>query len=154
MKTSLLKTIRQPGDESKGGKRNVKLVTFLVCTLLAATLWLMNALSKSYEEPLTFFINYQNLPKGDDKQVFPSANTLQLKITATGFRILAYKLGITEAAIQLDASQFRHNYFYALTTQKHIEKLQEQVGDAIEINSISPDTLFLRNQPPSKTEQN
>ena len=149
MKTSLLKTIRQPGDEKKSGKLNVKLVTFITCTLLATALWFMNALSKQYEEPLTFYVSYENMPQAQDKKLYPSSNTIQMKVTASGFRVLAYKLGITDPNIKLDINQFRHNYYYALTTQKHIEKLQEQLGDAVEIHSVSPDTLFLHNQPPS-----
>jgi hypothetical protein len=153
MKTSLLKTIRQPGEEKKG-KLNYKVVTFIGCLLLATALWFMNALSKKYEEPITFFINYQNLPTDADKKLYPSSATLQMRVNASGFRIMAYKLGITEASINLDANQFRHNYYYALNTAKHVEKLQEQVGDAVRILNVAPDTLFLHNQPPSANDQN
>jgi hypothetical protein len=154
MKTSLLKTIRQPGDDKKKNRLNIKLVTFITCVLLATALWFMNALSKKYEELLTFYVSYQNMPQAQDKKLYPSANTIQVKVTASGFRIMAYKLGITDPTIKLDVGQFRHNYYYAFTTQKHIDRLQEQVGDAIKILDISPDTLFLHNQPPSNTDQN
>ena len=152
MKTSLLKTIRQPGEGKKSNKLNVKVVTFLTCTILATTLWFMNALSKKYEEPLTFYISYDNMPQ--DKKLYPSSNTLQLKVNTSGFRIMAYKLGITDPNIKLDVNQFRHNSYYAFTNQKHIDKLQEQVGGAVTILDITPDTLFLHNQPPSTTDQN
>ncbi|HWY99341.1 MAG TPA: hypothetical protein VNY36_09655 [Bacteroidia bacterium] len=142
MKTSLLKNIRQGGNP-KGGKLNYRVVTFLACLLLATALWFMNALSKNYDEQLKFYVSYENLPK--DK--YPSSYTVQVKVNASGYRIMGYKLGINAPNIKLDASQFRHNSYYAFTTQKHTEKLQEQLGEAIQINEILPDTLFLHNQP-------
>jgi hypothetical protein len=142
MKTSLLKNIRQGGN-TKGGKFNYKVITFISCLLLATALWFMNALSKNYDEPLKFYVSYENLPK--DK--YPSSYTVQVKVNASGYRIMAYKLGINDPNIKLDASQFRHNSYYAFTAQKHIEKLQEQLGDAVQITGVLPDTLFLHNQP-------
>jgi hypothetical protein len=148
MKASLLKNIRRPGAENaKGGKFNIKLVTFITCLLLATALWFMNALSKKYDEPLKFYVSYENMPQ--DKKLYPSSYTIQVKVNTSGYRILGYKLGITDPTIKLDVNQFRHNYFYAFTTQRHIEKLQDQLGDAVKINEISPDTLFLHNQPPN-----
>ncbi len=144
MKASLLKNIRKPGTE-KGNKFNIKVITFIACLLLATALWFMNALSKKYDEPLKFYISYENMPQ--DKKLYPSANVLQIKVNTTGYRIMAYKLGISDPSIKLDVSQFRHNYYYAFTSQRHIEKLQEQLGDAVQINEIVLDTLFLRTQP-------
>jgi hypothetical protein len=153
MKTSLLKTIRQQG-EAKKSKLNYKVVTFATCLVLATALWFMNTLSQKYDEALTFTVNYENMPQDSAKKLYPSSNTVQLKVNISGFRIMAYKLGITEANIKVDVNQFRHNYYYALNTQKHVERIQEQVGEAIQIISITPDTLFLHNQPPSANDQN
>ncbi|MGP8215906.1 MAG: hypothetical protein ACLQQ4_10110 [Bacteroidia bacterium] len=145
MKASLLKNIRQAGDSSKGSKLNYKVVTFIMCLLLATILWFMNALSKKYDEPLKFYVNYENLPQGN--KLYPSSYTVQIKVNTSGYRILAYKFGISDPTIKLDVNQFRHNYYYAFTSQKHMEKLQEQLGDAVKINEITPDTLFLHTQP-------
>lgn len=144
MKASLLKNIRKP---DKGGKRkfNYKVITFAVCLLLATVLWLMNALSKNYDERLKFYISYENMPQ--DKKLYPSSNILQVKVNTSGYHILAYKFGINDPTIKLDVTQFRHNSYYAFTSQRHIDKLQEQLGDAYQINEIIPDTLFLRTQP-------
>ena len=144
MKASLLKNIRKPGTE-KGNKFNIKLITFIVCLLLATALWFMNTLSKKYDEPLKFYVSYENMPQ--DKKLYPSAYTLQIKVNTTGYRIMAYKLGFSDPTIKLDVNQFKHNYYYAFTSQRHIEKLQDQLGDAVQINEITPDTLFLHNQP-------
>jgi hypothetical protein len=145
MKTSLLKNIRQQSENAKGGKFNYKVVTFFTCLLLATALWFMNVLSKKYDEPLKFYVSYENMPQ--DKKLYPSSYTVQIKVNASGYRIMAYKLGINDPTIKLDVNQFRHSFYYAFTSQRHIEKLQEQLGDAIKINDISPDTLFLHNQP-------
>jgi|SRR6185312_8085819 len=148
MKTSLLKTIRQPGDSEKKGKLNLKVVTFAVCVVLATALWFMNAFAKKYTESLTFYVSYQNLPQ--DKK-YPSASTVQVKVNASGFHLMTYKLGFNESVIRLDGSQFRHGY-YAFTGH-HTEKLQEQLGDAIKLEDVSPDTLYLHSEP-ATPEQN
>lgn len=148
MKASLLKNIRRPEKGNKG-KFNYKIVTFMVCLLLATILWFMNALSKNYDERLKFIISYENVPE----KLYPSSGTIQIKVNTSGYHILAYKLGINDPTIKIDASQFRHNSFYASNTQRHIEKLQEQLGDAVQVNEVQPDTLFLRTQP-DNTEAN
>jgi hypothetical protein len=148
MKTSLLKTIRQPGDKQKKGKLNYKVVTFAICVVLATALWFMNAFSKKYTDSLTFYVSYQNLPQ--DKK-YPSANSVQVKVNASGFQLMTYKMGFNESVIKLDASQFKHSY-YAFTNHTHNEKLQEQLGESIKLLDISPDTVYLRSEPPTSDQ--
>lgn len=151
MKTSLLKTIRQPDDNKKSGKLNYKVVTFSVCLLLSAAFWFMNMLSKKYTETLTFYIKYDHLPQ--DRKLYPSSDTIHLKVSSTGYRLTAYKLGIDDPVLKIDASSFRHN-LYSLTNHNHQEKLEEQLTEDIKLIDVSPDTLYLRNEPPSTQDQN
>jgi hypothetical protein len=151
MKTSLLKTIRQPDGDKKSGKLNYKLVTFSVCFVLSIALWLMNMLSKKYTESLTFYIKYQHLPT--DKKVYPSSDTIHVKVSSSGFRLMAYKLGINDPTLKIDVSSFHHN-MYSLTNHNHTEKLEEQLTEDVKVIDISPDTLYLRNEPISSQDQN
>jgi hypothetical protein len=144
MKTSLLKTIRQPGDKEKTGKLNYKVVTFFICLLLSIGLWILNVLSQKYTESLTFYIKYQHMPQ--DKKLYPSSDTLHLKVTSSGFRLMSYKLGIDDRSIKIDASNFRHS-MYSLTSKTHSEKIEEQLTEDVRVVDISPDTLFLRTEP-------
>ena len=151
MKTSLLKTIRQPDDNKKSGKLNYKVVTFSVCLVLSAALWFMNMLSKKYTETLTFYIKYEHLPQ--DKKLYPSSDTVHVKVNSTGYRLAAYKLGIDDPILKIDAASFRHS-LYSLTNRNHVEKLEEQLTEDIKVIDVSPDTLYLRNEPPSTQNQN
>ena len=151
MKTSLLKTIRQPDDDKKSGKFNYKLVTFSVCLVLSIALWLMNMMSKKYTETLTFYIKYEHLPQ--DKKLYPSSDTIHLKVTSSGFRLMAYKVGINDPVLKIDASSFRHN-MYSLVNHNHTEKLEEQLTEDVKVIEATPDTLYLRNEPTSAQDQN
>lgn len=146
MKASLLKT-RHSRGEGKKSRINYKILTFSVCLVIAFFLWLMNAMSKKYTDTITFQVIYQHLPK--DKNLTPSAQTVNVRLTATGFNIAEYTFGFKEALLNFDAGQFRHKdnmYLYSFENKNHLEKLEEQLGEQIKIMDVSPDTLFLRPQ--------
>ena len=144
MKASLLKT-RHSRNEGRKSRINYKILTFSVCLVIAGFLWLMNTLSKKYTDVITFQVQYQHLPQ--DKKLTPSAQTVTVKLTATGFNIAQYTFGIKEALLNFDAGQFRHKdnqYLYSLENKNHLEKVEEQLGEQMKVMEISPDTLFLR----------
>ena len=145
MKASLLKILR--GKESTGGRTNpnYKVISFIVCFLIALTLWFMNTLSKKYTENLTFGIEYLHYPQ--PKSSFNATDTLKLKVSSTGFRILAYKMGFIDKTIKMDVSQFKHRdntYQYNMNNHIHETKVEEQLGDEVKLLDITPDTLFIR----------
>jgi hypothetical protein len=146
VKVSLLKTARQSATGgNKGLRLNQKLITFIICIALSAFLWLMNRLSKKYTDVVTFQVQYQHLSK--DKKLIPASEIVTIKLITTGYNLMAYNLGIKESLINVDANSFRHKdneYFYTLQSQPHQEKIQEQLGEQIEMLEINPDSLFLR----------
>ena len=144
MKASLLKT-RHSRGEGKKSRINYKILTFCVCLVIAFFLWLMNTMSKKYTDTITFRVEYQHLPQ--DKKLIPSAQTINVKVTATGFNIATYTFGIKEPVLNFDASQFRHRdnlYLYSFENKTHLEKLEDQFGDQVKVIEVTPDTLFLR----------
>jgi hypothetical protein len=143
MKASLLKTIRKPGDGKKRGLNN-KVITFAICLVIAGFLWLMNVLSKKYTDTITFQVAYQHLPQ--DKKLYPSSPSINVKVFCSGFNLVAYTFGIKEAEINIDANSFRHNW-YNLQNRTHQEKIEDQLGDQMKVLEIAPDTLFLRTTP-------
>jgi hypothetical protein len=143
MKASLLKT-RHSNGESRRSRINYKILTFLMCLVIAGFLWFMNMLSKKYTDTITFQVQYQHLPQ--DKKLSPSSATVNVKVVASGFNIAAYTFGIKEALINFDAAQFRHKdnqYLYSLENKTHLEKMEEQLGD-MKVIDVAPDTLYLR----------
>lgn len=151
MKTSLLKTIRQSGNESRRSRINYKIITFLVCIAISVLLWFMNMLSKKYTEDIAFHVEYLHVPQ--NKNLSPSAQSVNIKVVTTGYNISAYKLGFKDAILNIDAGQFRKRsdyYLYSLENKSHLEKIEDQLGEEIKVMDITPDTLYL--QPPQ--EQN
>jgi len=143
MKASLLKTIRKPGETKRSGL-NAKVITFIVCIVLSTFLWFMNVLSKKYTYSIPFQVQYLHLPQ--DKKLYPSNESVSIKVNASGFNIMAYKLGIKERFINVDAASFKHKnseYLYALQSTTHQEKIEEQLGEQMKVLDISPDTLYL-----------
>jgi hypothetical protein len=143
MKASLLKTIRNPGEAKRGGL-NRKVMTFIVCTVLSTFLWFMNVLSEKYTYTIPFQVQYLHMPQ--DKKLYPSCETVNIKVDASGFNIMAYKLGIKERFINIEAGSFRHKnseYLYALQSTTHREKIEEQLGEQMKVVDITPDTLYL-----------
>jgi hypothetical protein len=146
MKVSLLKILRRPERKESGGKLNFKTITFVICLILSAGLWTVNTLSKKYTDSLTFTINYEHL-KGKD--LVPSSDTIRLKLTSSGFRLMAYKFGINHSSVMIDANQYRrreNTYYYVLTNKTHLDKIEEQFGDEVKLVDIYPDTLYLKPQ--------
>jgi len=148
MKASLLKTIHSGKGESRRSRINYKILTFFVCIVIAIFLWLMNSLSKKYTDTITFQVQYQHLPQ--DKKLYPSTPSVNVKLTTSGFNLVAYTFGIKEALLNIDAGQFRHKdnqYLYSLENKTHIDKLEDQLGDQMKVVDVSPDTLYLRFTP-------
>ncbi len=144
MKASLLKT-RHSRSEGRKSRINYKILTFSVCLVISFFLWFMNSLAKKYTDTITFQVQYQHLP--GDRKLTPSTQTLNIKVTATGFNIAEYTFGLKEALLSFDAGQFRHRdnqYIYSLENKNHLEKLEEQLGEQIKVVEVTPDTLFLR----------
>jgi hypothetical protein len=145
MKASLLKTIRNPEGENRRSRINYKIITFLVCIVISFFLWLMNMLGKKYTDTLTFHVQYLHLPQ--DKKLYPSTETVNLKVSTSGFNIAAYTFGIKDPFLNIDAAQFRHKenqYLYSLDNKSHMEKIEEQLGDQMKVVDAAPDTLYLR----------
>lgn len=147
MKTSLLKTIRPGGNESRRSRINYKIITFLVCVAISVLLWFMNMLSKKYTEDIAFHVEYLHVPQ--NKNLTPAAQSITVKVFSSGYNITSYKMGFKHAILNVDAGQFhkRNNYYYySLENKPHIEKLEDQLGEEIKVVDITPDTLYL--QPP------
>lgn len=121
------------------------MVTFLACLSISAFLWLMNTLSKKYTDTIPFQVQY--LHQTNERKFVPNSSVVNLKVITSGYNLLAYKLGIRENIIYVDANSFRHKdnqYLYNLQTEIHQDKIREQLGDQTILLEIATDTLFLR----------
>jgi YbbR domain-containing protein len=123
---------------------NRKVVTFLCCVFISVLFWLLTALSKEYTITVSYPANYVNAPK--DKVVSNDLpEKINIDIRAKGFFLLAYKFRQPQIVnIDLKYSRpltARNNYY--LLSNSQINKVTEQFSARIQIQSISPDTIFL-----------
>jgi len=129
-------------------KVNHNFLTYLVFFLIAFAIWFLNALNKDYTTELKFAVKYTDLP--DDKVL---ANTppeyLTLSISAQGFILLQYQLGLILNPVTLEANyqnlRKRNNSLqgesYYLTTQTVFDRIASQLRSDVKLKSIVPDTL-------------
>ncbi len=131
-------------NEKEGIHLNRRVITFLICVLMAIFFWLMMSLSKEYNISINFPVKYINLP--EDKVL---ANQLpqfiDIDIKANGFNLLVYKLKRRYETILIDIKDSKplplQNHYY-LHTSFRIDKITSQFRNKIEILKINPDTLF------------
>ena len=131
-------------------KENVNhdFLTYLAFLLIAIVIWYLNALNKEYHTDLKFAVKYTDLP--EDKIL---ANTppeyLSLNISAQGFTLLKYRLGLIFNQVSLEASyqtlRKRSNSpqgeQYYLATQSAFDRIAAQLSSDVRLRSIVPDTL-------------
>lgn len=155
MKASLLKLHRRKEQADGKRKSNYRIIVFSVCLLISFSFWMMNMLSRKYTESILFYIQYQHLPQPGNK--INATDTLRIKVSTNGYRVVGFKFGVLDKFIKIDASQFRHKenqYYYTLTNHIHAEKIEEQLGDEVKVLDITPDTLFIRPTEPKTADNN
>ena len=131
-------------------KKNInrELLTYLVFLLIAIAVWYLNALSEEYTSELKFAVKYIELP--EDK-VLASAPPERLSMTmhAQGFTLLKYRFRQFFAPIELEAGynilRKKNNSAqgeYYIATYSVLGRISAQLGGAVDLRYISPDTLF------------
>ena len=88
-------------------KNNRRVVVFLVCLIIATSLWFLNALGKEYTSEVSYPVKYINPPANQ----FLADNTpvkLDLKIYGQGFTLLRFKL-LSFSPIILDIAEITKN---------------------------------------------
>ena len=131
-------------------KNNVNhdFLTYLVFLLIAIVIWYLNALNKDYSADLKFAVKYTDLP--EDKVLANSPpEFLTLNISAQGFTLLQYRLGIIFHPVTLEASyqtlRKRNNSpqgeHYYLATQSVFDRIASQLNSDVRLKYIIPDTL-------------
>lgn len=131
---------------AKGNLRiNRKVVTFLLCLLIAVLFWMLNAMSKYYNDTIPIPVRYFNLPKS---KVISNdlPNTINGLIKARGYRLLSYVLKPFNDTLQFDVTSYMmigNDSISYIVTSQITEKLSQQIKGNIKLLEIEPDTIFL-----------
>lgn len=144
MKSPLLKNVKNitPKESIRLNKR---VVTFLICLVVSAFLWIVQALSKDYTIKIDFPVKYTNFPK--DKVVAnPLPQSIETIVKIRGFNYLIHKLTSLNKIILIDAKRLKKlhqaNRYYILPNSK-IENISSQFNEDVQVLKVEPDTIFL-----------
>lgn len=122
---------------------NRKLYVFLFCLFLATFFWLLNSLGNNYSSEVICSVNYKNQPKG--KIVLNELpKQFKIKVKGLGFDLLGLKLSLSHPEVDIDLEKLGDvNGTQSISSLKYATAIAGQLGDHIEIKTISPDQIRL-----------
>lgn len=121
----------------KSGKINI----FFLFLFFSTILWSLAKLSKEYSSNIEFNIQYENVPKDKILLGNPPA-VVSNTITASGFRLLKYKLAQQTIRINLsDAPQKKQEYVIHLNDKAN--DIHRQFSDKVTFDQFYPEILNL-----------
>jgi hypothetical protein len=129
-------------------RNDKRVVVFLICLLIATTLWFLNALSKDYSTSIYYPVKYVNAPKNQFLANTPPKK-LELKVQAHGFTLLRHKLNLSFSPIVLNLTNITQGLVpgadgYNVRTSSLLQRISDQVSNEITINTIQPEFLLLQ----------
>lgn len=127
-------------------RNNNRIVVFLICLLIATTLWLLNALSKDYSATISYPVKFENPPE-NRFLAGEIPNKLELNVDAQGFTLLRHKL-FAYSPVTLDIEEITRNMttntnIYRVTSQNLISRIEDQLSNELSITYISPEILVI-----------
>ena len=119
-------------------------IVFLICLIIATTLWFLNALGKNYSATVTYPVKYINSPKNQ----FLADNTpvkIDLNVDGQGFTLLRYKF-LSFSPITIDVAAITKNIEsnsgkYSVLSKNLIWSITEHFNNDIKITGVSPEVL-------------
>ncbi len=125
-----------------------RVVVFLVCMVISATLWFLNALSKNYETTLRYPVHYTNVPERRFLANTPPGK-IDLKVRAHGFVLLRNTLNLSFAPVVLDITRLipyaeeTGPMSYTIRTSDLLNRISSQISNEITILEAHPGTIVL-----------
>ena len=111
----------------------------LLCVLIAAILWLLNALSRNHETEITLRVTYLNAPYGK-VPVKPLPEELTFHVEAEGWQLL--RLYFTAGPkVNVDISRLGPSD--AFFPNAHIQYFNEQLSPEFSVRSVTPRMISL-----------
>ncbi|MCL3782075.1 hypothetical protein EMN47_16935 [Prolixibacteraceae bacterium JC049] len=134
-------------------KKNQKPLIYLICVLIASTLWFLNALSDSYTTTISFPVKFTNFPE-NKILVNEPPKKLDLKVNAFGFTLLRNSLSMAFHPLIFNVNEFTNqrmqrsqSSYFRIGTDRYLERLQSQVSSEMKIISVMPDSIIFQFDP-------
>jgi YbbR domain-containing protein len=126
---------------------NKEFLTYLVFVLIAVMTWFFRMLSKEHTVDLKFRASFVDTPA--DKVLLEAPDKyMSLTVTAQGFTLLKYKMGMVFHPLSINASyrmlkRDSHHLQgeYYILSSSIVREVKEQLGMDIDLVHIVPDTL-------------
>lgn len=136
-----LKTFIERWRRFKSSRRFHNVLTFLIFVCVATVFWLIVALNDSVTETFTLKISLNNVP---DSVTFINEPPKEMFITVKdkGTNILRSGL-IKKPEISIDFNEFAHEGIFRLSQSELMGRIKESLGGAVQISSLSLDSLRL-----------
>ncbi len=128
-------------------RNDKQIVVFLVCLLIATTLWFLNALSKDYTTTISYPVKYINPPKNRFLANKPPAK-FDLKVEAHGFTLLRHKLSLSFSPIVLNITNITKGIepesgTYTIYSSGLIRRISDQISNEIKVSEVQPEFFEL-----------
>jgi YbbR domain-containing protein len=127
--------------------QNKQAIVFVVCILIASTLWFLNALSKPYSTTISYPVKFVNAPKNQFIANTP-VDKLELKVDAYGFTLLRHKLSLSLSPIIFSISNITstadaNNGVYNISSNQLNRFVSSQISNEITVREINPEIITL-----------
>lgn len=131
-------------DKLKSGIRKPKARTFLLFLACAIAAWLVSRLSETYTYPVVFKVAYGQAPDSLILVESPPQD-LEVRVRASGFKLLAYQLSPRRLEIDLAAASRRRGRYF-IQPRVFRDQIDRQMDNGIAILDLPQDTVFLNFQ--------
>lgn len=127
-------------------KAQTRFFFFLICVVLSVFLWFLNKLSDTYKDTVNFPVKYINLPENKIyTNILPAHISVDLE--AKGYSLLQHRFSSKHDTLIINyASEHGllqgNNDVHFISLKNRKEELRNQLKDAGNILSVSPDTVF------------
>jgi YbbR domain-containing protein len=131
-------------------KNDKRVAAYVVCVIIAAGFWFLNALGKTYTEDIVVPVSYVNFPNNKTLASKPEER-FKLKVKARGFTILRHKLSFLFIPLEFNVNEMTNNQMqeskkssFAFAARQFYSELSYQLSNELDILTMSPDTLFFK----------
>ncbi|WP_432712447.1 CdaR family protein [Pedobacter sp.] len=116
-----------------------RILTLIVCVLLAISGWLFLALNNKYIYTAKTVLIYKNFPQ--KKAFHPlQSDTVDLQVEGTGWQLLFARLRIKPQSISISLEKLNNRNFIVFSEQLY--NVNNQLLTAQKVISVKPDTLY------------
>ncbi len=121
-----------------------KILTFIVCLLIASFLWIINALNHNYTRTIAIPVRYVNLPK--DRVIsgeLPRYILADIKTSGAKLAFILLKKNLNEIVIDVEAlTKKKKMNMVAINAQSMIGNMSKRLNSEVELLKIKPDSIY------------